>query len=1229
LLHDSLKDIYKTNPTWETQEYITLRIPTNNLFNKNSCEKIEEEVRDFYTSLRIKKSIGDILSPELPKDTLKSYRDRSPSYAMENVAPALKDAGIIDIIDEKIETLSKSDQKLSRTLSEASTFLQTFNDIEALKILENLEVEFENASDSIKARYFNSKGVLALHLKNEEEYLKWFEKAYELRPKESKIATNYLLVKFHFFVKKEQLELPEEFSSKLEDVILNNPEFWPALRLKAYFLAEVSSIEEAHKYLEISSALKKNPLPSHICLAEIYKNAGKIDGAIEVLKQIESKGIVPDESFYSLYAFLLFAKAIGGISANGHITIYGAGPPNLNIELLKRALDYYERAYKKFVSKGFPAIYEDSIVNYATVLELLGDHKKAETISRAYLDIHPECIYVNGSLATNLFKQGKYPQSLKYGIKTFSGDPSSTAFVNLILTLYAAEEHDKLLMTVSERLESAFHNKMEEGIARAFAAMSYKELGLLEKAEKQISILENDEDLKIDAIIAKASIVDESEKAADIYRSGLSDYPNELRLLSLLLAELLPVKEETADEVINILQNIKQMQQLIPREYYGLSRAYLIINKPEDAEKIIREGTIRYPHEYRLLFEHAIVLYRLGYEDESYKELNLYLKEGKRDYTVLKNMAVAAKDTGRIDDAIKLLSSSLKKTADKAEQGIIHCQLYDLKRRMEYPPKELLRHIVEYGKTSKSDPELEARYLMLFMMAPDIPKFEKDEEVNHWVKEFNERLNEFTEKYPNFPALRRFSLLGGVPDKEKAKDILSTIAYLSLPHDLATASAKIETRTGEWPIYFRSRYLYSLSIYDYWSQCIKSKESQHGIYIWRPFNVLDEEQQVIHNSKITCVDIVALLTLAELEILDALNVFEQIYISWGTKISLEKELFGNKSPHPLAKKLHDWRIRNRSKIRIRSDIPEEEEESNVIGYQKTDGGLFLKREEPINRTIDDGIGETLLLAQKLKLPLFSDESFIRNIAKNNYGVKTFSTLGLLNHLKDKGYLSISQVTQLLSQMIEKNFFIIPFTAEHLHGRLKEMLSVARSSGRNYLKSDELRSDHILMPILKQFGEQSLYHQVVRIAVEWWLLLIDDPDVSHKLLVECISYISFILSMRTMSAVIEKRIYKDEQQERMASILALFLLRAYLKNKRLTIKAWSAIKTCFEIYFAERSEAVLFKYLPKWLKNILEREKTLTDDEKRKALFEIPDFLIPNEKEMLISYFLKNKPKFMK
>lgn len=1236
-VEDAIKGIKEKNPDWEAQDNINLKIPVANIFDASSHNKIEEDVKKYHTRLKINKTIGEVIAPStyghLSQETITAYRDNPSQFVIEKVAPVLQEAGLIDIVDAEdtktIKGLSAKDQELYKKLSEVSLFLNNFNDNEALKIFEPIkETEIGSASDGIKAKYYNCKGVLALRLKNDQEAKDDFEKAHKICPKEPKYETNYLSTQLHLLFKKNQTVLSEDIITKLDKVISNNPEFWLAIRVRAYWLGKTSSAEEAHAFLRNSPALEKEPLASHICLAEVYKDKGMMDEAIQILKQIEDKEILLDASYYSLYAFLLFTKALGGVNQREDITIHGAGPSTLNLTLLKDSCNYYEKAYSLISSKGFSKIFESTIVNYATILDLLGHHQKSEIVCRAYLDRHPESIGVNGTLAASLFKQGQYPVSLKYGIIAYSTDQSSTAFINLLVTYYLTESYEELLKIVSERISKGFHNKREEGIARTLAAISYRELGLLNKTEEQIKFLDNDEDLKIDAIIAKASITADRIKSLDIYRSGLSKHPGNQRLLSQFLGRLVPVNKENAEEVIKTTIKIKSNRQLAPDEYYEFGRAYLFHNMPEEAEIIFREGINRYPNEYRLLFEHASTLYKLGYEDESYEELQKYLKEGRKDYAVLKNMAMIARDTNRIDEAIKIFTLAFKKASNETEKGEIHCQLYELKRRRQYSPKELLGHIVEFGKTTNNIPELEARYLMLFMTSHGIPDTEIDTDVNEWTAEFRERLELFTKTYPKFPSFRRFSLPENVSDKEKAKDLLSTIASMSLPRELATASARIATRSGEWPLAFRANILYNhFSLYEYWTLCTKSDESQHAIHIWRLFNNLEEENRYAQEAHTICIDLSALLTLAEFDMLDLLlKIYDQIVISWGTKVSLENEKIGFKSPHPLAEKIYNWRIANKLKVRTRNALVEKDEDEQ---YKKSQSGIFLKTDESISKTIREGIGETLLLAQKLQTPLYSDESFIRNVAKNNYAVKAFSTLSLISLCKNKGILSLRDETRLFSQLINRNYKIIPFYPEHLNCRLKDILIEKRSLGIKYVKSESLVSDEILGSFLKQFTDISSQQILIDIAIDWWLSIIADSEIPNEQLDECMSYISFSFSMKSISSVLKQKIYKNEQEYRMAAILALFLWKTYIKDERLITKAWSGIKSCCNRYFQGKEDKILFDYLLGHFKNIIEEDNSLNVIQKTTALFKIPESFSSDEKNKFETYFAKNRPNFIR
>ncbi len=240
-IKDVIEEIEKSNPSWESQDTVNLRIPTSKIFNTTSHESVENYVKDYYTKLRIHQSIGEVMAPSesLPPEALLAFREKPENFIYTDVAPKLKDAGLVDITDnegiKKLEKLSVEDQSLYKRLREASIFLTAFNDREAERILLSIDSEIEKASDGIKARYFNNKGVLALRYMNHEKALDFFERAYKLRPKEAKFATNYLLTRLLIYLYKDKSKLPENFIDLLDEVIKENPEFWPALRLKTYW----------------------------------------------------------------------------------------------------------------------------------------------------------------------------------------------------------------------------------------------------------------------------------------------------------------------------------------------------------------------------------------------------------------------------------------------------------------------------------------------------------------------------------------------------------------------------------------------------------------------------------------------------------------------------------------------------------------------------------------------------------------------------------------------------------------------------------------------------------------------------------------------------------------------------------------------------------------------------------------------------------------------------------
>lgn len=325
---------------------------------------------------------------------------------------------------------------------------------------------------------------------------------------------------------------------------------------------------------------------------------------------------------------------------------------------------------------------------------------------------------------------------------------------------------------------------------------------------------------------------------------------------------------------------------------------------------------------------------------------------------------------------------------------------------------------------------------------------------------------------------------------------------------------------------------------------------------------------------------------------------------------------------PIAMKIQDWMTTQKQKIRIRSSPVDGEEKEEL----QLANGLFQKKEPSVRKTFSDGVGEALLLAKHLGLPLYSDESFIRSIGKSNFGIKGFCTATLLVALRQKGLVQLEDETKIFSQMITKNYILVPFTSIHLMTRLKELMAEPRFKDKGYVSSEMMTNDQVLMPLLNQFANPNLHQILAPIAFDWWLSIAEDAEMPSNQLAEAMYYITYSYSMRTISSVLVK-IHQEEPEKRLAGVLAMLLWQAYKKNKKIIPLVWSALKSCVGRYFPDKEEKIIYDMTFLFVKNFMEKDQSLEDNQKALALFEIPEYLPFNDKAKFINYFTKNKPSF--
>ena len=1218
-IDDAIRDVEKEEIYRQDKEQktINIHIPIANCFNKSACQRIEDDVRNYYKDHKIKEIIGDVFISALGKEATQEIYSSSEDIRkliFEKIDP-LQKAGIIDIIQDEdereIEVFSIEDQAHFRKIQHISEALKDFNDRDVEKYLVKFSEEIKDASDAIKAKYNNARGILFLHKGEYEPAIHSFTEAHQLRPKEQKYVLNLLLAQYIATEEYESIALPDEWNDKLETILSASPDNYHAIRLKASYLAMKNSLQEAEDFLRNSVCWDREPILCRCYLATIYNSAGDILNAERLLREAEQLNFDLDANFWSLLGNVLLRKSIGFYDAISKFIIHGSGPDTLDIEILKNSAQCFQKAFKEFKEKRFPYFSSEMITNYAITLRLIGNLEEEEDICKIFLEYEPQHPDVNAALATCLAIQNKLRPAIKYAKIAYENDGNSSNYRILALCYLNTEAFEELLQLVEERQKSGFRDKEEEGFSLAFSAIVYNELGEYEQVQKILTRLQADTVLAKEIVFVESAIAKKNnepqEKIINIYRNALKKYPDDVHILANYIDILRPVDRETAQEIIRCIKLITQQCQLTPKPIYRLVQAYILQDDFESADVVLESAIKRYPNEHEFLYERANVQVKLGNEELSFQLLRHYLEQGERSYTVFHNLAWLSSETNRLDDAIIFLEKSLSKLPDGKLRGAIHCQLYELRKKRGDHSKQILHHAIEFGKTVGSLEE-EAKFLMMVLLTPHLEKF--DEEVDVLLTDFRERLSKFSQEHPRFHLLHSLEIPINLSHEELIPYIKAQIAEIMLPFELESARWRLSARSNHYPLGLRSKYIEGgHSIFNYWMTCINSKKDEHAIHIWYPYNTFEREKKATAHRDSICIDITALLTLAELNMLEILpQYFTKIVIARGTKRSLQIELNSLKTPHLLAQKIEDWRIAYRQCIQIRAEIAVDDKEEEGNSYIKNDAGIFLRKDSPIDVVLNHGIGESLLLAQKLGIVFYSDDAAVRFWAVEEYGIEAFSSIALFQSLREEGYISIDRETTLLVEMIKKNFRIIPFDIIHLNSRLERIWEKTQEEGKSFSECN-LNQDNILGVLIRHFAEPSIAEEkLIQVAISWWSsILTNEKFAETTILVKCIYVLIFCLSMRLENIQVTD-IKGEEREIKIAFLLTIFLWSTYKSHGEYTDKAWSCIKDCVqELYYndEERYQQTLYIFIPKCLFHLSRSDNSIENHKKLSFLIHLP------------------------
>ena len=363
-IRNAVDERLKSDPQALEQKDLTLHIPVSNLLGPETSKMIEKDVRRFISERRVLESMGQTIRSALgtgaQTEDLLSYHKNPGSFLFEHAEP-LVHAGILSLPDdhgeEAVSVLSVQDQARFRTLKEIQTALKELRERDAAEALTKITEEIgQEASDYIKAFFYNLRGQLNQHTGQFPEAVEDYVRAKDYRPGDVAHEAGLLHAEFALAWCSQGFRsaLPEDWINRVDKVLLQKPRECRLLRLKAAYICETDGPTSAEEFLRSSMSWQLEPRQSLCYLAYLSSQAGNLDAAEHFFAEAEILGLELDAIDWSVYGFILLRKAFREIGLPNDTTIYGPGPANMDFGSLRKGARLLREVLQLFPQARIP-----------------------------------------------------------------------------------------------------------------------------------------------------------------------------------------------------------------------------------------------------------------------------------------------------------------------------------------------------------------------------------------------------------------------------------------------------------------------------------------------------------------------------------------------------------------------------------------------------------------------------------------------------------------------------------------------------------------------------------------------------------------------------------------------------------------------------------------------------------------------------------------------------------
>ncbi len=249
------------------------------------------------------------------------------------------------------------------------------------------------------------------------------------------------------------------------------------------------------------------------------------------------------------------------------------------------------------------------------------------------------------------------------------------------------------------------------------------------------------------------------EKLYEVYKEGHKHD----QILVQLFDNLNPYKDDTAQKIIEISDDIISERDLLDSEYIILCQAKTTAHDWQGVLETSRRAQIRFSTNPRFKAFEALALDEIGETGKSIELLEEIAKGEKHDPLAFEIYINISARCGLVEKAKTLVARLLEKANQKKQKLHLLRMMFNIEMYIDPKSEGLIDICLKYGQLCDQDDESEeGLYLLQFFAATlDPEKAVQDDDV----KEFQKRLKKYVEKFPESKVLRSFSVKEKEPEE--------------------------------------------------------------------------------------------------------------------------------------------------------------------------------------------------------------------------------------------------------------------------------------------------------------------------------------------------------------------------------------------------------------------------------------------------------------------------------